>query len=424
MAIQTETAGWQDYLKLIWRRKWAFLIPFVLCIFLGAGAIVVLPEIYEAQTVILVREQKLLNPLISGLAVSTTVSQRLRTMREEILAWSSLVQLIKELNLNEGDESPLTYERIVRRLRRDIAVGMKGNDIIVIGYQDEKPEQAQQLVNTLTNILIERNISAQNDEADTAIDFIEEQIKIYESKLEKSEEALREFKEVYAVQMPVASALNDQLVGLELQLTNLLIDNTEEHPAVKELRRQIESIKSRRNEEIRKVAESGQIDVDPRTYSEMSLSIPRQQQEMARLTRDYGISEGVYSHLKSRLEKARISQRLESSDDGTTFKVLDPARLPYEPVSPNVKRVMFLAVFVGLALGGGCAFLVEYLDNSYRDADEIRDDLELPALGSISKIVTVEDVQARRALWWKRLVTTISVIACVAAGIVASAFLI
>lgn len=56
------------------------------------------------------------------------------------------------------------------------------------------------------------------------------------------------------------------------------------------------------------------------------------------------------------------------------------------PVKPNPLLNMAIAVVVGLMAGIGLAFLLEYLDNTIKDEDDIERLLDLPLLGSIQKI--------------------------------------
>ena len=48
--------------------------------------------------------------------------------------------------------------------------------------------------------------------------------------------------------------------------------------------------------------------------------------------------------------------------------------LPERPVSPNKKKILFLAVAMGVFIGCGATFLLEYFDRSFRSVDEVVDD--------------------------------------------------
>ncbi|MGE7587272.1 YveK family protein [Peribacillus sp. NPDC101480] len=61
------------------------------------------------------------------------------------------------------------------------------------------------------------------------------------------------------------------------------------------------------------------------------------------------------------------------------------------PVKPNPVLNVAIALVVGLMAGVGLAFLLEYMDNTIKDEDDIERLLELPILGSIQKITQVHN---------------------------------
>ncbi|PKH09215.1 YveK family protein [Planomicrobium sp. MB-3u-38] len=79
-------------------------------------------------------------------------------------------------------------------------------------------------------------------------------------------------------------------------------------------------------------------------------------------------------------------QELMNVDNVT---ILSPAVMKENPspVAPNPMLNMAIAGVVGLMLGVGIAFLLEYLDTSMKDQQDIEDVLGLPLLGVISPIV-------------------------------------
>jgi len=419
------------YLGIIRRRKWFFVIPLVI-IYVGfLASSFFLPKVYEAKSIILVEQKNVVNPLLKNLAVSTPVASRLNTLREEILAWPRLFQLVERLNLNKDINSPLELERLISRIRKNISLRMKSKDIVIISYRGQNPKSTQELVNTLGDILIQRNLSLQSEDTESAIDFINEQLNIYKEKLDKSEEALRRFKEVYGMGMaeniknnrentnsslledssPVGVTLakiNKELADLEAELVMASIDCTEEHPRVKSLKIRIESLKEKRRKYIEEVAQRA--GVEPKEYINIADSFPRQQEELARLTRDRAINERIYAMLLERLESARITRRLDSSDNRTKFRIIEPARLPLVPVKPNKIKFNFLGLILGGMTGFGFVYLLEYTDSSFKREEDLRKAFGYPVLGNISKIITEGDIKHKNKFTRRVLLITVSII--------------
>ena len=389
---------WQDYLRIFLRRKWFFFLPLLIVFTIMVIASFFLPKSYEAKAIILVEEGKMLNPLLKNLAISTTVSERLHLLREEILSWPRVVQLVEELGLNKNKTSPLQFEKLIADVRTRISVSMRGNDMITISYYDRDPAVTQKVVNTISDIFIRKNLASQSEESNTAIDFIKDQLEIYKKKLETSEGSLRSFKETYGLQMPLAAQINTELARLEAELTTLLVDCTEEHPKVKELRANIQSLKEKRTQQIRLAAESA--NVDAKEYIEVAESIPKQEQELARLTRDTTVNERLYAMFLERLETARISEELEDSENKTKFKIIEPARFPLKPIKPDKIKFGLMGLVLGAMAGFGCIYLVEYSDQSFRGVEELKSFIDIPVLGAISKI-TIEEYLRKPSLFVK-----------------------
>jgi uncharacterized protein involved in exopolysaccharide biosynthesis len=64
-------------------------------------------------------------------------------------------------------------------------------------------------------------------------------------------------------------------------------------------------------------------------------------------------------------------------------EILQDAPFPFGPFSPDHRRTLIFAVFVGLSLGIGIAFLRDRLDRGIRGRDDLEEHVGAPALGII-----------------------------------------
>lgn len=393
-----------DYLKIFFRRKWLIIAPAFVGLVLGIVAAFLLPPEYESYTVILVQEEKSLNPLMQGLAVSTSVADRMKTIKEQLLGWNSLVSLTQKLNLDKRAENQGQFEALVLGLRRNIDVSVKGANLIRISYSGKNPKETQLVAKTMTDILLEENMKAQTKETDVAIGFIKDQLELYKRKIKESE-----------------------ISDLEDQLKRLLVDSTEEHPLVKELRYKIAVAKkelasgdyempksSKPADEQTATLIKSELDkltggtsaaamsaADPRAPpSDPNTSIYKMMlmdKLDSVLARDMQVNENIYNMLLQKLETAKITQRLEASKQGTRYTIIDPPRLPLQPSKPNKPLVIFISFFLGCALGIGCVFGREFMDKSFLDIEDAKNSLELPVLGGISRLTTQEEIDKEKS---------------------------
>jgi len=402
MTIQTQQDNQispLSYLRIFFRRKWFFIIPLLIGLGISFFVANALPKIYESYTVILVEEEKVSNPLISGLAVSRSARQRLRNLRDRILGWNRLVKLADKLNLTKDIKNQKQLEHLILNdLRKNINVKMSGPSLVRIGFQGENPEKTQLVVRTITDIFIEENVTAQEKESDIAISFLQQQLKIYKNKIKASE-----------------------IAGMQEKLDTLLVDSTEEHPMVKDLRAEITRAKSELPEDQEIIIENPELIKNP-LYKKLRRDLEKEISAIsvgdapmvttdsppedgfykialisAVMARDISVNQKIYNMLLQRLETAKISQHLETSKEGTRYTILDPPRLPFEPIKPNKFLVVLIGAFIGGILGFGIIVLLELVDVSLLGVDEAKALLDLPILGAISKIMTAEDLAKEKA---------------------------
>jgi polysaccharide chain length determinant protein (PEP-CTERM system associated) len=118
-------------------------------------------------------------------------------------------------------------------------------------------------------------------------------------------------------------------------------------------------------------------------YQSRIAAVPARETELVELTRDYETLRLGYTNLLAKSENARMSANLERRQIGEQFRVLDPARLPERPISPNRVQINTMGAMGGLALGLALVLLLEYRDRSLRSEADVRAALGLPVLAVI-----------------------------------------
>ncbi|MEW5801699.1 MAG: XrtA system polysaccharide chain length determinant [bacterium] len=254
---------------------------------------------YTSSETILVEKEKIINPLMQGLAVAPSPAERLNTIKQVILSRSRLLQVIKKLDLDLHIKTPLELEKLIEDMRKAIRITLTGKNLYLISFEGDSPEIAKNVTSTICDLFIEENLGETRGAAHEAFTFIENQLNIYKRKLEDSETALRLFKEENLGQLPGEenvnlnklahyqdllsgaeselkeaqlqkslltkqlsgespliltfssssnNSLEAQLTQLNAQLNSLLTRYTENYPDVVNLKEQIEHVKQRISE--------------------------------------------------------------------------------------------------------------------------------------------------------------------------------
>lgn len=67
-------------------------------------------------------------------------------------------------------------------------------------------------------------------------------------------------------------------------------------------------------------------------------------------------------------------------------QIIDQAEVPRNPIKPNEKLNILIAAVLGVMVGLGVVFLMEYLDNTFKSASDVERHLDLPIIGVIPLI--------------------------------------
>lgn len=67
-------------------------------------------------------------------------------------------------------------------------------------------------------------------------------------------------------------------------------------------------------------------------------------------------------------------------------RVIEAVQLPEDPVAPNKKMNIAIAFLLGLMVSVGLVFLLEYLDNTFKNKENLERELDIPVLGVIPSI--------------------------------------
>ena len=118
-------------------------------------------------------------------------------------------------------------------------------------------------------------------------------------------------------------------------------------------------------------------------YQKRAEAAPTRETEWTELTRDYQTLQTLYTTLLAKGEESKMAANLERRQIGEQFKVIDPARVPEKPFSPNRRQITLLGMAAGLALGIALVALLEYRDRSFRTDSEVRQLLSLPVLAVV-----------------------------------------
>ena len=205
-----------------------------LVLIVGTVFVMRLPNIYTAETRILVNPQKVSDQYVSS-AVSMNSTERLNTLGQQILSSTRLQSIIEELHLFPKLQGKMGREQIVDLMRSKISIDLKqssdGPSSFRLSYTGESPAEVAAVTNHLAESFVQWNLHDREQEAQGTTAFLNEQLRTTKAQLDDLEARLRSYKMQHLGQLPDQLQANLQALSrlqLELQ-ANLDAQNRIDH---------------------------------------------------------------------------------------------------------------------------------------------------------------------------------------------------
>lgn len=285
----------------------------------------------------------------------------------------------------------------IERLAGGLSLKEKGRStgLIELTYQTPDVLSGVRVLNQIANNYVRQNVERKSAEAQQTLSFIEQQLPELKKQLEASEVRFNEYRsrigsvdigQEGSILLQQSVGADTSLVALQQKRKELLTTFTFEHPSVITLDKQIASIRSQQNQF------SGKID-----------RLPKDQQELLRLTRDLQVNQELYTGLLNN------SQQLKVVRAGTvgSVRVVDYATKTPRPIAPEKMFILLSSLLLGLFSGVGFAVLRQMLKSGVKEAKQIESKLGLPVLATIP----ISDVQSKIAKALKKSGGTVSILA-------------
>ncbi len=207
-------------------------------------------------------------------------------------------------------------------------------------------------------------------------------------------------KEVPADELPqVINDVTVQNISRELskkkqELANLSAKYQATYPAVKQVQEEVKQLETQLSEQRAKIVKNieTQFQVAKKREEDLKASFGqsrneaiqqnRESSELGLLKQKIETNRKNYEDLQGRLRQAEV----ESDFRPSNIRRVQDAEIPIAPVKPNKVLNIGLSMLIGLALGIGLAFFLEYLNNTINTAEDVERIVQLPALGGIPSL--------------------------------------
>ena len=184
-----------DFSKLFagfYRHKGIVFAASLVVFLLSAYLTVTLPNVYRSSTLILITPQRIPGSIVMP-TITSSVSDRINAITQEIMSRTRLESIIKEFGLYPGG-SAVTMEDRVASFRSNIRLEIRRNDAFQIAYDSGNPETAMKVANRLASLFIEQNLQVREQQAIGTTNFINSETDRLRKELEEQEALVTHYK--------------------------------------------------------------------------------------------------------------------------------------------------------------------------------------------------------------------------------------
>ena len=317
------------------------------------------------------------------------------------------------------------------------ALSEKNSNVIVLTYNDISIARAEDILNTLINVYNENWIKDKNQIALSTSMFINDRLEVIEQELATVDSDISEYQSenlvpdvgaASSMYMQQSNEINNQVLALnnELQMTrhlknylssdqgkgnllpansgisaasienqikeynaqvlernNLVSITSEVNPLVVEIDASIAALRQAilTSVDNQILALNNQIASLQRTGAAATSKIaasPTQAKYLLSAGRQQSVKEALYLYLLQKREENELSQAFTAYNT----RIIDPPMGSMNPVAPNTKMIMLVALILGLCIPLGIWYILELFNSTVRGKKDL-DTITMPFLGEI-----------------------------------------
>jgi polysaccharide chain length determinant protein (PEP-CTERM system associated) len=219
----------EDYLEIVWRRKWLAIVPFVIIAAATFAYTQYLPNEYRSFARVQVVPQQVPTDYVQP-TVTSTLNDRLQAMSDQIQSRTRLERLMLEFNLYQEERQTMLMEDVVALMRRNVSVqiprtrGRTQPTSFTVGFTSDNPRAAMQVTERLAGMFVAENLQDRAVLADQTSQFLETQLEGARRRLAEQEQKLEVFRRTYSGQLPSQVQTNLQVMQATQSQIQALID--------------------------------------------------------------------------------------------------------------------------------------------------------------------------------------------------------
>ncbi|MCP3871807.1 MAG: chain-length determining protein [Desulfobacteraceae bacterium] len=212
-----------DYLKILKRRIWALIIPFLFIVVIAGLVALLWPPEYKSTAIILIEQREIPAEYVTS-SMTTFAEQRMESINQRVLTSSRLLELINQFELYADLKKKKSTDEIIAKMREDIVLepinvevadrksGRTATATIAfsLSYEGKNPQKVQRVANTITSLFLKEDLKVRKDQASSTSEFLKAEKERIREEVAAYEKKLADFKNKNVNSLPEMFQLNMQ----------------------------------------------------------------------------------------------------------------------------------------------------------------------------------------------------------------------
>ena len=410
---QEDAIDLRHYWHVISRFKWG-IIGLAVAVTLAAVFFVsAMRPVYTASATLMIEQKqgKTLTSLDDVYGSDVTGKEYLQTQFEILKSRELASRVVRELNIAEHpdylakviveekswwqkidwkqylpaghEQNPLPTEeekftKLVDGFMTHVTIEpVRQTQLVKINFESYDRQLTAAVANAMAKAYINSQMEARVALTQNAADWLTTRLGTLKTNVEISEKKLQDYREannlvgsntnsdksgVSSLSAEQLTAINQRVVAGQFKLAEISRRYGAKHPSLIQAEMEL-------NEAQRALIEA----------KEISIELSRKEFRFKELEREVQTNRNLYDTFFTRIKQANDSLELDTAN----ARVIDPAVVPSLPFKPRKSLLVALALVMSLVFGAVLAFFLDYLDSTFKGAEDIEDKLGLSMLGMV-----------------------------------------
>jgi succinoglycan biosynthesis transport protein ExoP len=409
---QDDTIDLRHYWRVLMRFKWG-IIGLAIAVTLAAVFFVsAMRPVYKSSVTLLIEQKqgKTLTSLDDVYGAELTGKEYLQTQFEILKSRELAARVVKDLNIaqhpdyivkastenvekswwqlidwkqylpagHEQNPTPSDEEKfvaLVDEFMLHLSIEpIRQTQLVKINFESYDRALTSRVANEMAKAYINSQMEARITLTQNAADWLSTRLGALKANLEVSEKKLQEYREqnnlvengnktgVLGLSAEQLTQINQQVTKAQFKISEISQRYGEKHPALIQAKLELGEAQRAFNE-----------------AKDASIELSRKEFKFQELQREVQTNRNLYDTFFTRIKQANDSLELQTAN----ARIVDSAVTPSSPFKPRKALLVSLALVLSLMFGALLAFMLDYLDSTFKGAEDVEDKLGVSMLGMV-----------------------------------------